>query len=356
MKQSCGLLILVLLMLAGCKPFGHGVTQTLFHKDIYLNIPASDFKETNRRSLRTLPHTWVSIKRISAVLTDGTVIPCRDFQPTPFEMVQDESRAVLLGSLELPVPDVAEVTVVVGKSGQCSGADDTSLRPCTFEMEPSGKIDASTATPLDETSLTYRLPSRERGSTRLVLHLKANRDATFPKATIPVTFTCTGQLPIALDVIETPWLSILPVAGVTPDRLPLGLSCPLEVLKTSTACKGIVDPDSMALSPIVMFDLKAPSRVAIGGTVVRLDIDKKTFQLRVSDTTDGKAYGTLFFRAGDLTSYAFPGGQSPATVPATFDDIGIGRKIWISVLDHFDPDDRLEALDIRILDRNAPQR
>jgi len=356
MKQSCGLLIPVLLMLAGCKPFGHGVTQTLFHKDIYLNIPASDFKETNRRSLRTLPHTWVSIKRISAVLTDGTVIPCRDFQPTPFEMVQDESRAVLLGSLELPVPDVAEVTVVVGKSGQCSGADDTSLRPCTFEMEPSGKIEASTATPSDETSLTYRLPSRERGSTRLVLHLKANRDATFPKATIPVTFTCTGQLPIALDVIETPWLSILPVAGVTPERLPLGLSCPLEVLKTSTACKGIVDPDSMALSPIVMFDLKAPSRIAIGGTVVRLDIDKKTFQLRVSDTTDGKAYGTLFFRAGDLTSYAYSGGQSPATVPATFDDIGIGRKIWISVLDHFDPDDRLEALDIRIVDRNAPQR
>lgn len=354
MKPAYALVVPALVMLAGCKPTGHGVRQAMFHKDIYLNISSTDFKETNRRSIHVLPHTWINIKRISAVLTDGTVIPSRDFQPTAFELVQDANSARLIGTLELPLPDVAEVIVVIGKAGQCSGAEDASLSPCILETATPGIDNASTATSTDETTLTYKLPSRDRDSAMLVLQLTANRDRQLPKAAVPVTLTSTGRLPIPLDVIDTPWLSLEPGAGAFPQRLPFGLLCPLDFLKTPITFKGTVDPDTKAVTPMVMFDLGAPTRIAIGGTVVRLDIDKKTFQLRVSDTTDGLPYGTLFFRVGEQTSYAFTGGLSP--VPASFDDIGIGRKIWVSVLTHPDPDDRLDALEIRILDRNAPQR
>ena len=354
MKPAYALVVSALVMLAGCKPTGHGVRQTMFHKDIYLNIPSTDFKETNRRSIHVLPHTWITIKRINAVLADGTVIPCRDFQPGAFELVQDDNSAQLIGTLDLPVPDIAEVTVVIGKTGQCSGAEDASLSPCILETATPGNDDASTETSTDETSLTYRLPSRDRDSARLVLQLKTNRDKQLPKASVPVTLTSTGQLPIPLDVIDTPWLSLTPVADATPQRLPFGLLCTLDFLRTPITLKGTVDPDTKALTPMVMFDLGAPTRIAIGGTVVRLDIDKKTFQLRVSDTTDGQPYGTLFFRVSEQTSYAFTGGPSPVT--ATFDDISIGRKIWVSILNHPNPDDRLYALDISILDRNAPPR
>ena len=354
MKPAYALVVPALLVLAGCKPTGHGVRQTMFHKDIYLNIPSTDFKETNRRSIHVLPHTWVNIKRINAVLADGTVIPCRDFQTGAFELVQDDNSAQLIGTLDLPVPDVAEVTVVIGKTGQCSGAEESSLSPCILETATPGNNNASAATSTDETTLTYTLPSRDRDSTTLVLQLKTNRDKQLPKASVPVTLTSTGQLPITLDVIDTPWLSLTPVADATTQHLPYGLLCPLDLSKTPITFKGTVDPDTKALTPMVMFDLGAPTRIAIGGTVVRLDIDKKTFQLRVTDTTDSQPYGTLFFRVGEQTSYAFTGGASPVT--ATFDDISIGRKIWVSVLNHPDPDERLDALDIQILDRNAPQR
>lgn len=355
MKQTCGLLIPVLLILAGCKPHGHGVTQALFHKDIYLNIPATDFKETNRRSIRVLPHTWIKVKRVNAILTDGTVIPCRDFRPTAIEMVHDESLAILIGTLDLPVPDVAEVSVVVDRNGQCSGADDGSLSPCALVDEQSTATTALPDAPSGEITLRYTLPNRDRNTGKLVLRLNTLRDKQLPNKPLSVTLTTTGQLPPDVDDIETQWMPIVPNSDGTKSGLPYDLITQ-HPLQPQIALKGRVNPDTRVFTPDLQIDWVAPERITIGGTVVRLDIDKKTFQLRVSDTTDGQPYGTLYLRAGDLTSYAFSGGQSPATVPATFDDIGIGRKIWISVLNHFDPDDRLEALDIRILDRNAPQR
>ena len=354
MKPVSVLLLTALMLLSGCKPTGHSVRQTTFHKDIYLNIPPTDFKETNRRSIHVLPHTWINIKKIAAVLLDGTVIPCRDFQSGVFELVQDDNRAQLIGTLELPVPDVAEVTLVIGKTGQCSGAEESSLSPCILETVTPGNNNASAATSADETTLTYKLPSRDRDSARLVLQLAAKRDKQRPTSSVPVTLSSTGKLPLLLDEVSTPWIAITPSVDATSPRLPFGLVCPLDFLKTPVTLKGTVNPDTKALTPLVMFDLGAPTRIAIGGTVVRLDIDKKTFQLRVSDTTDGQPYGTLFFRISEQTSYAFAGGPSP--VSASFDDIGIGRKIWVSVLNHPDPVERLDALDIHILDRNAPQR
>lgn len=326
----------------------------MFRKDIYLSIPRTDFKETNRSSIHVLPHTWVTIKKISAVLSDGTVIPCRDFQSGAFELVQDYNGAQLIGTLDLPVPDVAEVMVVIGKTGQCSGAEESSLSPCILEAVTPGNNNVSAATSTDEMTLTYRLPAQDRDSARLVLQLNANRDQQRPTASVPVALTSIGQLPLRLDEVITPWIAITPTVDVTSPPLPYGMVCPVDLSKTAITIKGTVDPDTKAMTPLVMLDLTAPTRIATGGTVVRLDIDKKTFQLRVSDTTDGQPYGTLVFRVSDQTSYAFAGGPSPES--ASFDDIGIGRKIWVSVLNHPDPVERLDALDIHILDRNAPQR
>jgi hypothetical protein len=84
---------------------------------------------------------------------------------------------------------------------------------------------------------------------------------------------------------------------------------------------------------------------------VRLDIAKRTFQLRVDDTSDGQAYGTLYFRVDDQTTFGFSG-SLPAS-SATFEDVSIGRRIWVRVLQNPDPAARLDANAIQIF---APRR
>jgi hypothetical protein len=79
---------------------------------------------------------------------------------------------------------------------------------------------------------------------------------------------------------------------------------------------------------------------------VRLDIAKRTFQLRVDDTSDGQAYGTLYFRVGDQTTFGFSGCLPSSS--ATFEDISIGRRLWVQVLQNPDSDARLDALSIQI--------
>ena len=321
----------------------------MFQKDIYLHIQPTDFKETNRRSIHVLPHTWVTIKRVSAVLTDGTVVPCRDFQPGAFEFIQDDDSAQLVGTLSLPTPDVAEVTIVIGQTGQCSGAEDATLSPCSLAANQS--TDNATKTPSEEIALDYTLSGRDRDSPRIVIKLDTERTKELPAAPIPVMLTSSGTLPASLDVIDTPWLSLSPAADGTTKSLPYALTSTLEFLKTPSIFKGTIDADTKAFTPTLMFELGAPEQITIGGTVVRLDIAKKTFQLRVSDTTDGKAYGTLYFRVGDQTTYGFSG--SLPTAPAMFEDISIGRRLWVRVLQKPDPDARLDAIAIQI---SAPGR
>ena len=321
----------------------------MFQKDIYLHIQPTDFKETNRRSIHVLPHTWVTIKRISAVLADGTVIPCRDFQPGAFELIQDDDSAQLVGTLSLPTPDVAEVTIVIGQTGQCTGAEDATLSPCSLAAKQS--TDDSLNTPSDEIALDYTLSGRDRDSPRIVIKLDTERTKELPTAPIPVMLTSSGTLPASLDVIDTPWLSLSPAADGTAMSLPYALTSTLEFLKTPSILKGTIDVDTKAFTPTLMFELGAPEQITIGGTVVRLDIAKRTFQLRVADTSDGQAYGTLYFRVGNQTTYGFSG-SLPAT-PATFEDISIGRRLWVRVLQKPDPDARLDAIAIQI---SAPGR
>ena len=316
----------------------------MFHKDIYVHIQPTDFKETNRRSIHVLPHTWVTIKRISAVLSDGTVVPCRDFQPVAFELIQDDDSAQLVGTLELPVPDVAEVTVVIAQTGQCTGAEEASLTPCTLAAKQ--PTEDALNTPSVEITLNYTLSTRDRDSPRIVLKLDTERTKELPATPIPVMLTSSGTLPASLNVIDTPWLSLSPVAYGTTRSLPYALSSTLGFLKTPSILKGTIDPETKTFTPTVIFDLGDPKRIAIGGTVVRLDIAKRTFQLRVDDTSDGQAYGTLYFRVGDQTTYAFAGSLRQA--PATFEDISIGRRLWVQVLQNPDSDARLDALSIQI--------
>ena len=321
----------------------------MFQKDIYLHIQPTDFKETNRRSIHVLPHTWVTIKRISAVLTDGTVVPCRDFQPGAFELIQDDDSAQLVGTLSLPTPDVAEVTIVIGQTGQCTGAEDATLSPCSLAAKQ--LTDDATSTPSDEIALNYTLSGRDRDSPRIVIKLDTERTKELPTAPIPVMLTSSGTLPASLDVIDTPWLSLSPAADGTAMSLPYALTSTLEFLKTPSILKGTIDVDTKAFTPTLMFELGAPEQITIGGTVVRLDIAKRTFQLRVADTSDGQAYGTLYFRVGNQTTYGFSGSLPAA--PATFEDISIGRRLWVRVLQNPDPDARLDAIAIQI---SAPGR
>ena len=321
----------------------------MFQKDIYLHIQPSDFKETNRRSIHVLPHTWVTIKLISAVLADGTVVPCRDFEPGAFELIQDDDSAQLVGTLSLPTPDVAEVTVVIAQTGQCSGAEDATLSPCSLADKRS--TGGATNTPDEDIALHCTLASRDRDSPRIVIKLDTERTKDLPAAPIPVMLTSSGTLSASLDAIDTPWLSLSPAAYGTAKSLPYALTSTLEFLKTPSTFKGTIDADTKAFTPTLMFELGAPEQITIGGTVVRLDIAKKTFQLRVSDTTDGQAYGTLYFRVGDQTTYRFSG--SLPTAPATFEDISIGRRLWVRVRQKPDPDARLDAIAIQI---SAPGR
>lgn len=349
MKLSYAYLSAALMAVAGCQPMGHGVRQTMFQKDIYLHIQPTAFRETNRRSIHVLPHTWVTIKRISAVLSDGTVFPCRDFQPGAFELIQDDDSAQLVGMLSLPTPDVAGVTIVIGQTGQCSGAEEASLTPCTLSVKQS--TGNALNTPSDELTLNYILSSRDRDSPRIVLKLATERTKELPATPIPVMLTSSGTLPASLDAIQTPWLSLSPVADSTAMSLPYALTSTLEFLKTPSILKGTIDPETKTFTPAVIFDMGDPERIAIGGTVVRLDIAKRTFQLRVDGSSDGKAYGTLYFRVGDQTIYGFSG-SLPAS-PATFEDISIGRRVWVRVLQNPDPDARLDAITIQI---SAPGR
>jgi hypothetical protein len=125
----------------------------------------------------------------------------------------------------------------------------------------------------------------------------------------------------------------------------------LEFLKTPSILKGTIDADTKAFTPTLMFELGSPMQITIGGTVVRLDIAKRTFQLRVDGSSDGQPYGTLYFRVGDQSTYGFSG-SLPAT-PAMFEDISIGRRLWVRVLQKPDPDARLDAIMIQI---SAPGR
>lgn len=349
MKLLFAYISIALLAVTGCQPTGHGVRQTMFQKDIYLHIQPTDFKETNRRSIHVLPHTWVTIKRISAVLADGTVVPCRDFQPGAFELIQDDDSAQLVGTLSLPTPDVAGVTVVIGQSGQCSGAEDASLSPCSLAAKQS--TDDSLNTPSDDIALHCTLARRDPDSPRIVIKLDTERTKDLPTAPIPVMLTSSGTLPGSLDVIDTPWLSLSPVADGTAKSLPYALTSTLDFLKTPSILKGTIDTDTKAFTPTLMFELGAPEQITTGGTVVRLDITKKTFQLRVSDTTDGQAYGTLYFRVGNQATYGFSG--SLPTAPAMFEDISIGRRVWVRVRQKPDPDARLDAIAIQI---SVPRR
>ena len=344
MKLSYVFFFTALLATAGCQPMGHGVRQTMFHKDIYLHIRPTDFKETNRRSIHVLPHTWVTIKRISAVLSDGTVIPCRDFQKGAFELIQDDDSVQLVGTLTLPVPDVAQITVVIGQTGHCSGAEEASLTPCTLSAKLS--TDNALNTPSDELTLDYTLSSRDRESPKLVLQLEADRSKDLPVAPIPVMLTSEGKLPASVDAIQTAWLSVSPVADGTTKSLPYALSSTLGFLKTPSILKGTIDPETKTFTPTFIFDTGAPARIVIAGTVVRLDIAKRTFQLRVDGSSDGKSYATLYFRVADQTSYGFSGSLRQA--PATFEDISIGRRLWVQVLQNPDLDARLDALSIQI--------
>ena len=316
----------------------------MFQKDIYLHIQPTDFKETNRRSIHVLPHTWVTIKRISAVLTDGTVIPCRDFQPGAFEFIQDDDSVQLVGTLSLPTPDVAEVTIVIGQTGQCSGAEDATLSPCSLADKRS--TDDATSTPSDEIALNYTLSGRDRDSPRIVIKLDTERTKELPAAHIPVMLTSSGTLPASLDALQTPWLSLSPAAYGKTKSLPYALSYALGFLKTPSILKGTIDPETKTFTPIVIFDMGDPERIAIGGTVVRLDIAKRTFQLRVDDSSDSQPYGTLYFRVDDQTTYGFSG-SLPAS-PAMFEDISIGRRLWVRVRQKPDPDARLDAIAIQI--------
>jgi hypothetical protein len=344
MKLLFAYVSIALLAVTGCQPMGHGVRQMMFHKDIYVHIQPTDFKETNRRSIHVLPHTWVTIKRISAVLSDGTVVPCRDFQPGAFELIQDDDSAQLVGTLELPVPDVAEVTVVIAQTGQCTGAEEASLTPCTLAAKQA--TDNAKNMPSVELTLNHTLSTRDRDSPRIVLKLDTERTKELPATPIPVMLTSSGTLPASLNVIDTPWLSLSPVAYGTTKSLPYALTSTLEFLKTASILKGTIDPETKTFTPTVIFDLGDPERIAIGGTVVRLDIAKRTFQLRVDDSSDGKSYATLYFRVADQTSYGFSGSLRQA--PATFEDISIGRRLWVQVLQNPDSDARLDALSIQI--------
>ena len=344
MKLLFAYVSIALLAVTGCQPTGHVVRQTMFQKDIYLHIQPTDFKETNRRSIHVLPHTWVTIKRISAVLADGTVVPCRDFQPGAFELIQDDDSAQLVGTLSLPTPDVAEVSIVIGQTGQCSGAEDATLSPCSLAAKQS--TDDATNTSSDDIALHCTLASRDRDSPRIVIKLDTERTKELPTTPIPVMLTSIGTLPASLDAIDTPWLSLSPAADGTTKSLPYALTSSLEFQKTPSILKGTIDADTKAFTPTLMFELGAPEQITICGTVVRLDIAKRTFQLRVDGSSDGQPYGTLYFRVDDQTTYRFSGSLRQA--PATFEDISIGRRLWVQVLQNPDSDARLNALSIQI--------
>lgn len=325
---------------------GHGVAQTMFHKDIYLHVPPSDFKETNHRKIHALPHTWVNIKRISAVLADGTTIPCRDFQPGAFELTHDDDTAYLIGTVELPEQDVTQVVVVIGQQAQCSGANSEDLQPCSL-MDTKSTNTSQPANAVDgEIALCYTIPDRDRDSTSLVLQLPTDRDKDLPTKPIAMSLLSLGAVPPSVDAIRTPWIGLAREPASAPSRLPYRMTSQATFPEVPIIVKGTFQSETRIFTPLLMFEQGPSERIAIGGTVTRLDIAKRTFQLRVDDTSDGQPYASLHFRVGEQTSYAFVG-TLPAA-PATFNDISVGRRIWVSVLGHPNQDDHLDTFDVRI--------
>jgi hypothetical protein len=346
MKLSVLLLAAVLLVVAGCKPNGHGVRQTMFHKDIFLHIPASDFNESNHRTIHVLPHTWVTIKRVSIVLADGTVVPVRDFKPGAIELIHDENIARILGTIELPVPDPTQVVVVIDQGAKCTASEGESLQPCMLTPAKTTNANRPTSAGDGELDLNYVIPSRDRDSPRIVLQLVTDRGRDIKRAPIEVSLLSSSSIPLAVDAVQTPVINLISEPGSAPSRLPYALKSPTALPLTAFTVMGTINAETRLFTPIVLFEQGIPERIAISGTVTRLDIAKRTFQLRVDDASDGQAYATLRFRVGEQTTYGFTEGLPPA--PATFTDITLGRRIWVRVSGIPDPDDRLDALDVRI--------
>jgi hypothetical protein len=346
MKLSVLLLAPVLLAIAGCKPNGHDVRQTMFHKDIFLHIPSSDFNESNHRTIHVLPHTWVTIKRVSVVLSDGTVVPVRDFKPGAVELIHDENIARILGTIELPVPNPTQVVVVIDQGAQCTASEGESLQPCTLTPAKTTNANRPTSAGDGELTLNYVIPSRDRDSPRLVLQLATDRGIEINEAPIEVSLLSSSSIPISVDNVQTPIINPITEPASAPLRLPYALKSPMELPLTASTVMGTINTETRILTQVVVFDQGMPERIAISGTVTRLDIAKRTFQLRVDDASNGQAYATLRFRVGEQTSYGFAESLPPA--PATFTDITLGRRIWVRVSGKPDPDDRLDALDVRI--------
>ncbi len=345
MKLSVLLLAPVLLAIAGCKPNGHDVRQTMFHKDIFLHIPSSDFNESNHRTIHVLPHTWVTIKRVSIVLADGTVVPVRDFKPGAIELIHDESVARLLGTIELPVPNPTQVVVVIDQGAKCTASEGESLQPCTLTPARTTNANRPTSTGDGELTLNYVIPSRDRDSPRLVLQLTTDRGIEINEAPIEVSLLSSSSIPLSVDAVQTPFINLISEPGLASPPLPYALKT-RTALSSAATVTGTINAETRLFTPVVVFDQGMPERVTISGTVTRLDIAKRTFQLRVDDASNGQAYATLRFRVGEQTSYGFAESLPPA--PATFTDITLGRRIWVRVSGKPDPDDRLDALDVRI--------
>ncbi|MFM2222654.1 MAG: hypothetical protein RLZZ78_911 [Armatimonadota bacterium] len=345
MKLSVLLLAPVLLAIAGCKPNGHDVRQTMFHKDIFLHIPSSDFNESNHRTIHVLPHTWVTIKRVSVVLSDGTVVPVRDFKPGALELIHDENSARLLGTIELPVPDPTQVVVVIDQGAQCTASEGESLQPCTLTPAKTTNANRPTSAGDGELTLNYVIPSRDRDSPRLVLQLTTDRGIEINEAPIEVSLLSSSSIPLSVDAVQTPFINLISEPGLASPPLPYALKT-RTALSSAATVTGTINAETRLFTPVVVFDQGMPERITISGTVTRLDIAKRTFQLRVDDASNGQAYATLRFRVGEQTTYGFAESLPPA--PATFTDITLGRRIWVRVSGKPDPDDRLDALDVRI--------
>jgi hypothetical protein len=317
----------------------------MFHKDIFLHIPASDFNESNHRTIHVLPHTWVTIKRISVVLADGTVVPVRDFKPGSIELIHDENVARLVGTIELPVPDPTQVVVVMDQRAKCTASEGESLQPCTLTPARTTNANRPTSAGDGELALSYVIPSRDRDSPRIVLQLATDRGREINGAPIEVSLLSSSSIPLSVDTVQTPFINLISEPGLASPPLPYALKSPVALPSAATVM-GTINAETRLVTPIVVFDQGMPERIAISGTVTRLDIAKRTFQLRVDDASVGQAYATLRFRVGEQTTYGFTESLPPA--PATFTDITLGRRIWVRVSGKPDPDDRLDALDVRI--------
>lgn len=344
MKPAYVVAIPTLLMLVGCEPNGHGVRQTMFTRDVILHLPHTSFKETNRRSIRVLPHTWVTIKRMSVVLTDGTIVPSRDFQEKSVDLVRDDDTAHLLATVTTPSPEIKELIIDIDRTGQCTPADGASLTPC--ELSATASNDASKS---DTDILTLHCPISQRDSDSkcLVITPTAERTAALPSKSVPFSIKASRILPPDVETIQSPWMNLSSDTNFVKQTLSFGLSSERSLPSGPILVKGSIQPDTRIFTSSVVFDQQTSDRVVFSGTVIRLDIAKRTFQLRVDDASDGRPYATLYFRLMDDTKYTFAGALPP--LPATFDDISLGRRIWVQTGRPSNPENRLDANAVQVL-------